>query len=74
MVITGANQGGKSIFLRSIGVAQLMMQCGMFVPAEVFCASVCDGVSTHFKKREEDPTMTKGKLEEELSRMSEHRR
>ncbi len=35
VVITGANQGGKSTFLRSIGLAQLMMQCGMFVPANI---------------------------------------
>ena len=40
-IITGANQGGKSTFLRSIGVAQLMMQCGMFVPAESFSANLC---------------------------------
>lgn len=33
VMITGANQGGKSTFLRSIGLAQLMMQCGMFVSA-----------------------------------------
>ena len=26
-MITGANQGGKSTFLRSVGLAQLMMQC-----------------------------------------------
>lgn len=70
VVITGANQGGKSTFLRGVGLAQLMMQCGMFVPAEFFCASVCYGISTHFK-REEDATMTKGKLEEELSRTSD---
>lgn len=56
VIITGANQGGKSTFLRSIGVAQLMMQCGMFVPAESFCANVCDGLFTHYK-REEDPTI-----------------
>jgi MutS domain V len=70
VMITGANQGGKSTFLRSLGVAQLMMQAGMFVAAEAFRASVCTGVFTHFK-REEDPTMTSGKLDEELSRMSE---
>ncbi|MDI6619785.1 MAG: DNA mismatch repair protein MutS [Clostridiales bacterium] len=70
VIITGANQGGKSTFLRSIGLAQLMMQCGMFVPAEAFCANICDGLFTHFK-REEDVTMESGKLDEELSRMSD---
>jgi DNA mismatch repair ATPase MutS len=29
VIITGANQGGKSTFLRSIGLAQLMMQSGL---------------------------------------------
>jgi hypothetical protein len=69
IMITGANQGGKSTFLRSIGLAQLMMQAGMFVAAEEFAASTCTGVFTHFK-REEDATMEKGKLDEELARMS----
>ena len=69
IMITGANQGGKSTFLRSLGQAQLMMQAGMFVAADSFDASVCSGVFTHFK-REEDATMEKGKLDEELDRMS----
>jgi len=68
-VITGANSGGKSTFLRSIGIAQLMMQCGMFVGAKYFRANVCNGIFTHFI-REEDATMTSGKLDEELGRMS----
>ena len=36
VMITGANRGGKSTFLPVVGLAQLMMQCGMFVPAGVF--------------------------------------
>ncbi|KAA5808386.1 MutS-related protein [Thermoanaerobacterium thermosaccharolyticum] len=69
-VITGANQGGKTTFLRSIGLAQLMMQCGMFVAAEKFSSNICIGLFTHFK-REEDEEMNSGKLDEELSRMSD---
>jgi hypothetical protein len=70
VMITGANRGGKSTFLRAIGLAQLMMQCGMFVPAEAMHIKICDGVFTHFK-REEDAAMQSGKLDEELARMDE---
>src|SRR5438552_1876335 len=42
----------------------------MFAPAESFSANVCDGLFTHYK-REEDATMKSGKLDEELSRMSQ---
>lgn len=69
VIITGANQGGKSTFLRSVGIAQVMMQCGMFVPAESFRANVCTSLFTHYK-RKEDATMKSGKLDEELSRMN----
>jgi hypothetical protein len=70
VIVTGANQGGKSTLLRSVGLAQLMMQAGMFVAAERFRAELRDAVFTHFK-REEDETMRSGKLDEELARMSE---
>jgi DNA mismatch repair ATPase MutS len=69
VLVTGANEGGKSTFLRSVGLAQLMLQAGMLVPAEALRANVCSGVFTHFK-REEDASMTSGKLDEELGRMS----
>jgi MutS domain V len=69
VMITGANQGGKSTLLRSLGLAHLMMQAGMFTGARSFRAGVCNGVFTHYK-REEDATMESGKLDEELSRMS----
>ncbi|MGP5228366.1 MutS-related protein [Arthrobacter rhombi] len=68
IMITGANRGGKSTLLRSLGMAQLMMQCGMFVGADSLTANVAAGVFTHFK-REEDTGQAQGKLDEELARM-----
>jgi hypothetical protein len=70
VIVTGANQGGKSSFLRAVGVAQLMMQCGMFVAAESFEGELCTGLVTH-NKREEDATLKSGKFDEELARLSE---
>jgi hypothetical protein len=70
VIITGANSGGKSTFLRSAGVAQLMMQSGLFVTARSYRASVTRGIFTHFI-REEDPSMTSGRLDDELKRMSD---
>ncbi|HEY6321776.1 MAG TPA: DNA mismatch repair protein MutS [Thermoanaerobaculia bacterium] len=70
VIVTGANQGGKSSFLRAVGVAQLAMQCGMFAAAESFDGELCTGLVTHYK-REEDATLERGKLDEELARMSE---
>ncbi len=69
VMITGANSGGKSTFLRSIGLSHLQLQCGMHVCAERYRASVCDGLFTHFA-REEDVTMRSGRFDEELGRMS----
>jgi hypothetical protein len=68
-IITGANQGGKSSFLRSIGIAQIMMQAGMFVGAESYEGELASALFTHYK-REEDRTMISGKFDEELARMS----
>jgi len=70
VIITGANKGGKSSFLRAVGLAQLMMQAGMFIAAESFTADLCRSLFTHYK-REEDVKMKSGKFDEELKRMSE---
>jgi len=69
VIVTGANSGGKSTFLRSVGVAQLMMQCGLFVTAQSYQATVARRIFTHFI-REEDAGMTSGRLDDELRRMS----
>jgi len=68
-LITGANQGGKSTFLRSYGIAQVLMQCGMPVPASKFSAPVYAQIFTHFT-RSEDEQLSNGRLSEELQRMS----
>lgn len=70
VIVTGANQGGKSTFLRSWGQATLMAQAGMFVAAEEFRAPAVHGFYTHFT-RVEDASMRSGRLDEELSRLSE---
>ncbi|GAB1715182.1 MAG: DNA mismatch repair protein MutS [Nitrobacter sp.] len=67
IIITGANRGGKSTFLRSVGLAQLMMQCGSFVTADALAISLHSGLFTHYK-REEDRDMRSGKFDEELVR------
>lgn len=69
-VITGANQGGKSTFLRSFGIAQVLMQCGMPVPARKFCSGLYQRIHTHFT-RKEDAMLSRGRLEEELKRMND---
>ncbi len=69
LIVTGANQGGKSTFLRSIGIAQVMMQCGLMVMADYYSAGIFPNIFVHFTRRE-DSEMNSGRLDEELSRMN----
>ena len=68
VIITGANQGGKSTFLRSLGIAQIMMQAGLFVPAKKYRSGLYPNFFTHFTRRE-DSAMNSGRLDEEMRRM-----
>ncbi len=70
LIITGANQGGKSTFLRSVGIAQVMMQCGLPVAATYFESGLYPAFFTHFTRRE-DSEMNSGRLDEELGRMNQ---
>ncbi len=45
-LITGANMAGKTVLLKSIGSAQMMMQCGFHAPAEKVETILFDGVAT----------------------------
>lgn len=69
LIVTGANQGGKSTFLRSIGIAQVMMQCGLPVAARSYSSGLFPKIFVHFTRRE-DSEMNSGRLDEELGRMS----
>ncbi len=67
-VLTGPNRGGKSVVTCAIGLAQAMMQLGMFVPAQSAVISPVDGIFTHFPTGSED-TIDKGRLGEECARL-----
>lgn len=45
-LITGANMAGKTVLLKSVGTAQLMAQCGMYVPASKAVIKLVEGVAT----------------------------
>ena len=69
-VITGPNRGGKSVVTCAIGIAQAMLQLGMFLPAKSAAISPVDAIFTHFPTGAED-TIDKGRLGEECARLDE---
>lgn len=46
IILTGPNASGKSIYLRQIGLMQVMAQMGSFVPAEFAELGICDRIFT----------------------------
>lgn len=69
IVITGANQGGKSTLLRAIGQAHILARSGLYSPAVAHETPVPARIFTHFA-RAEDASLSRGKFEEELVRMA----
>ena len=65
-VVSGANQGGKTTFLRSFGQCVFLAAHGLPVPAEKFEAPFCGFMATHFNRAE---TVGKSRLEDELERV-----
>lgn len=69
-ILTGPNRGGKTIFTQAVGLALLLAQWGVYVPAESAVISPADNIFTHFPADEND-TVDLGRLGEESKRLSE---
>lgn len=69
-ILTGPNRGGKTIFTQAVGLAVLMAQWGVYVPAGAAQISPCDNIYTHFPADEND-TVDLGRLGEESQRLSQ---
>jgi DNA mismatch repair ATPase MutS len=65
-ILTGPNSGGKTTYLRSIGLAQVLFQAGLLLPAKAARLSPIDKLFTHFPALE---TRQEGRLAEEAARL-----
>jgi hypothetical protein len=68
LVVTGANQGGKTTFGRAFGQVHHLASLGLPVPARSATIGLHDRELTHFD-RQEQVTSLHGKLEDELLRV-----
>lgn len=69
-ILTGPNRGGKTIITQAVGLAMLLSQWGIYVPASSAVISPCDNIYTHFPA-DENNTVDLGRLGEESKRLSD---
>lgn len=70
IILTGPNQGGKTVYTQSIGIVQIFFQLGMFVPGSKAKLSPVDSIFTHFQK-EENINRETGRFGDEAIRIRE---
>ncbi len=69
-ILTGPNRGGKTTITQAVGLAFLLAQNGIYVPASSMSLSPADNIFTHFPADEND-TVDLGRLGEESKRLAE---
>ncbi|MCK5759607.1 MAG: hypothetical protein KAH14_10980 [Clostridiales bacterium] len=69
ILITGANDGGKTVMLESLGAVQLLFQNGIMIPAFYAELPIYNKIYSHFPK-DEDLSIGAGRLGEEAERVS----
>jgi len=69
LLITGPNQGGKTVFTQGIGLTQILFQAGLFVPGKSAKISPVDYLFTHFQI-EESLSRQMGRFGDEAERLN----
>lgn len=54
MIVFGENNSGKTVFLRSLGCAQLLAQAGLPIPADGAKMPICTQIMTQFSEAEKE--------------------
>lgn len=69
-ILTGPNQGGKSIYTEAVGIAYAMLHLGLPIPADSAQMAPISGFFTHFAHRQTD-RIAHGRFATECARISE---
>jgi hypothetical protein len=64
-ILTGPNSGGKTTYIQALGLAQVLFQAGLFIPAQSARMSPVDAILTHFPALES----FQGRFSEEAARL-----
>ncbi|MBQ8383310.1 MAG: hypothetical protein IJX47_08920 [Clostridia bacterium] len=69
-ILTGPNQGGKSIYTEAVGIAYALLHLGLPIPANRAQMAPVSGIFTHFAHRQVDRT-AHGRFAAECARIAE---
>jgi DNA mismatch repair protein MutS len=68
VILTGPNQGGKTVYTQGIGLTQILFQSGLCIPGRQAAISPADNIFTHFQI-EEQIVKERGRFADEAKRL-----